>query len=135
MVLHVRKSRVFQPISSGEASSRVFHQENFPHAPISLLPPFPPSSRPMRDPLLFVLALAYRIAFGVVGGWITARLAPSAPMRHALALGAMGTARSIAGAVVAIGRPDLGPAWYPIALVITALPSVWLGARLKGRAR
>jgi hypothetical protein len=28
--------------------------------------------------------------------------------------------------------PELGPKWYPILLVVTALPCVWLGGRMYG---
>jgi hypothetical protein len=50
-------------------------------------------------------------------------------MRHALVLGAVGLALSLAGAIVTIPM-DLGPSWYPIALVLTALPCAWLGGVL-----
>ena len=50
-------------------------------------------------------------------------------MRHALALGAIGFLVSLAGVIVTAGM-DLGPRWYPIALVVTALPGAWLGGRL-----
>lgn len=29
-----------------------------------------------------------------------------------------------------ITRVDVGPAWYPIALVLTAVPCAWLGGAL-----
>jgi hypothetical protein len=47
---------------------------------------FPPFGQPMAD-ALFLLATAYRIVYGVAGCYLTARLAPDRPMRHALALG------------------------------------------------
>jgi hypothetical protein len=50
-------------------------------------------------------------------------------MRHALILGIVGLVLSAAGAIATIPM-DLGPAWYPIALVITALPCAWLGGAL-----
>jgi hypothetical protein len=37
-----------------------------------------------------------------------------------------------AGAVTAITMADLGPDWYPIALALSAFPSVWLGGRVSG---
>jgi ABC-type xylose transport system permease subunit len=51
-------------------------------------------------------------------------------MRHALILGAIGFVVSLAGAITATTMVDLGPAWYPIALVLTALPCAWLGGAL-----
>jgi len=50
---------------------------------------FPPSGEPMPN-ALFLLATAYRMAFGIAGSFIAARLAPNRPMKHALALGGMG---------------------------------------------
>jgi uncharacterized membrane protein YfcA len=89
---------------------------------------YPPWGQPMRDPGLNLLALSYRLVYGVLGGYVAARLAPHAPMRHALAVGVVGLVLSTAGAVTAI-RLDLGPSWYPIALALSALPCAWLGGR------
>jgi hypothetical protein len=53
-------------------------------------------------------------------------------MQHALALGVVGLLLSIVGAVVTWnGEPAFGPHWYPLALVVTALPSAWLGGKLR----
>jgi hypothetical protein len=91
---------------------------------------FPPMGQPMSDGL-FLLALAYRLVYGVAGSYIAARLAPDRPMQHALALGVVGLVLSTAGAVATWGRgPAFGPTWYPLALVITALPTAWLGGIL-----
>jgi hypothetical protein len=90
---------------------------------------FPPPGEPMYDPALNAIALAYRCVFSVLGCYITARLAPRAPMAHALALGAIGTVLSTI-AVFATADMNLGPRWYPIALAISALPSAWLGGKL-----
>lgn len=93
---------------------------------------FPALGQPMAD-ALFVLATAYRTVYGVAGGYITARLAPDRPMQHALALGAVGLALSIVGAVATWGRePALGPAWYPLALVALTMPQCWAGGKLAG---
>ncbi len=85
----------------------------------------------MYDPGLNLLALAYRSVYAVVGSYIAARYAPHTPMRHALALGVVGLVLSVAGAIVTITRYDLGPNWYPIALVLIALPCAWLGGVLQ----
>ena len=90
---------------------------------------FPPWGEPMNDPSLNLLALAYRCAFSVLGCYLTARLVPYAPMGHALTLGLIGTALSTAGAIAASGM-NLGPSWYPIALVLSALPCALLGGLL-----
>jgi hypothetical protein len=75
----------------------------------------------------FAIATIYRSIAAVMGGYVTARLAPGAPMKHAIILGAIGTALALAGVIANLSAPNL---WYPIALVITALPCSWLGGRL-----
>jgi hypothetical protein len=92
---------------------------------------FPPWGQPMSD-ALFLLATAYRNAFAVIGSYITARLAPHRAMKHALIGGAVGLVLSIVGAVTTWNRgPEFGPHWYPIGLVITAIPCAWIGGRLQ----
>jgi hypothetical protein len=91
---------------------------------------YPPLDQPMQANGLFLLALAYRSAFAVLGCWIAARIAPSAPMRHALILGGIGFLLSCVGLAASMGHPEMGPIWYPAALVVTALPCAWLGGWL-----
>jgi hypothetical protein len=76
------------------------------------------------------VATAYRIVYGILGAYIVARLAPSAPMAHALISGVIGVIATTAGAV-ATWNSNLGPHWYPIALVITALPCAWVGGKIR----
>ena len=93
---------------------------------------FPPFGETMAD-ALFLLATAYRIAYGVAGGYIAARLAPDRPMQHALVYGAIGLVVSIVGAMATWDAgPAFGPRWYPLALVATAMPCAWAGGRLRG---
>ena len=95
---------------------------------------FPPLSEPLAyTPSMLAVALVYRCIFTVVGGYVTARLAPDRPMRHAIILGSVGIAAGTIGVVYAW---DVSPEhWYPIALVITALPCTWLGGKLGGAKR
>jgi peptidoglycan/LPS O-acetylase OafA/YrhL len=82
---------------------------------------------------LFVLATMYRILYTVGGGYLTARLAPERPMRHVIVLGCVGLVAATIGLVATWNSgPELGPKWYPILLVVTALPCVWLGGRVYG---
>ena len=93
---------------------------------------YPPWGQPNSDALL-LLATAYRIVYGVAGSYITARLAPNRPMKHALAGGVVGLVVSIVGAVVTWNRgPAFGPHWYPLALIALAMPCAWAGGRLRG---
>jgi hypothetical protein len=92
---------------------------------------FPRLGEPMAD-AFFVLATAYRTVYGVVGSYITARLAPDRPMEHALVGGLVGLVLSTVGAVVTWNRgPAFGPHWYPLTLVVTAMPCAWAGGRLR----
>lgn len=92
---------------------------------------FPPLGQPMRDALL-LLATVYRTLYGVAGSYLTARLAPGRPMAHALTLGILGLAANIAGTVATWHKaPALGHEWYPLTLVVLALPPAWLGGKLR----
>ena len=95
---------------------------------------FPPWGQPMSD-ALFVLATVYRTIYTVLGGYITARLAPYRPMAHVWTLGIIGLLAAIAGALATWDKgPEFGPKWYPLALVVLAIPSVWVGGKLARRA-
>jgi hypothetical protein len=79
-----------------------------------------------------LLATAYRTVFGVVGSYIIARLAPSRPMQHALVGGVVGLVVSIVGAAVTWNKgPAFGPHWYPLALIVLAMPQAWVGGKLR----
>ena len=91
---------------------------------------FPPPGTPMPA-WLWLIATVYRTAFTVLGAWITARLAPGHPMKHAIVLGWIGVALATVGTVGTWSMgPEFGPKWYPISLIVTALPACWAGGRL-----
>jgi len=89
---------------------------------------YPPITQPISDGLA-ILATVYRIVISIAGAWITARLAPQNPMKHALILGVVGVILGLVG-VVATWDLKLGPRWYPIALVVLAIPQCWVGGKL-----
>ena len=90
---------------------------------------FPPMGQPMSD-TFFGLATAYRILYTILGGYLTARLAPNRPGKHVLILTLVGTATATIGAVSTWDKgPEFGPIWYPVALIITA-PVTLLGGKL-----
>jgi hypothetical protein len=90
---------------------------------------YPALGEPMSDGLL-LLATAYRTLYGVISAYVTARLAPYGPMQHALIGGGIGLALSIIGAVATWNR-GFGPHWYPLALIVLAMPPAWLGGKLR----
>jgi hypothetical protein len=89
---------------------------------------FPPPTAGLFETWMLVMALTYRSIYAVVGGYVTALLAPSLPVRHAIILGAIGIVASTLGAIQAW---DMSPHWYPISLIVTALPCTWLGGTLQ----
>ena len=87
---------------------------------------------PMKQPIsnaLALLALSYRIVISVGGAWLTASLAPEKPMKHAIILGTVGAVLGLVGAV-ATWNLNLGPRWYPISLVMLAIPQCWVGGKI-----
>src|SRR5439155_20689948 len=88
---------------------------------------YPPWGQPMYGAGLNLLTLSYRSAYTVIGAYITAQMAPRNPMRHVWILAGIGLAAAIGGVIAALSMPNLGPAWYPIALALTAVPLTWLG--------
>jgi hypothetical protein len=69
---------------------------------------------------------------GLVGGWLTARVAPSSPYAHAAALAALVALISIPAAT---GAPSASyPGWYPGAIGLIAVLGVLLGGKLRAAA-
>ena len=89
---------------------------------------YPPMGQPMDDALA-LLATSYRIVIGVGGAWLTARLAPNKAMKHAMVLGYVGVVLALVG-VVTTWNLGLGPRWYPISLVVLAVPQCWAGGKI-----
>ena len=92
---------------------------------------YPSLGKPMSDPLLG-LATIYRTAYAVAGSYIAARLAPNRPMAQALYPRCARANREHRGAA-AMRNADsvIGHRWYPVALVVLALPPAWAGGRLR----
>jgi hypothetical protein len=93
---------------------------------------FPPPSGGLFITWMLALAFAYRTLYNIVGGYITASIAPANPVKHAFILGCIGTIAGAAGVVIGW---DLSEHWYPIALMVEAVPTCWLGGKLKLRSQ
>src|SRR5258707_5802263 len=85
---------------------------------------FPPATEPEAYTWwMLLLALIYRSLYSVAGFYLTARLAPDRPMRHAIILGIIGTLFAALGAMV---NWNLSAHWYPILLLLVTLTCAWL---------
>lgn len=94
---------------------------------------FPPINRPdLFTPMLYGIAIGQRSAWNVLGGVLTALLAPNRPVGHAIVLGAIGTAMNIAGAII---MWRVGAHWYPFTLAVLAMPCCGLGGLLVVRTK
>jgi hypothetical protein len=76
---------------------------------------------------VLVAALVYRSIFAVLGGYVTARLAPGNPMKHVKVLAVLGAIGGITGVFAGW---QYGNQWYPIALAVTAYPLVYWGGKI-----
>jgi hypothetical protein len=90
---------------------------------------FPPLGQRMAD-RLFLWATIYRIVYGALGSYLTARLAPNRPMWHAMIGALVGMILGSLGAALTWNK-DMGPHWYPLALIVTAIPCAWIGAKIR----
>jgi hypothetical protein len=94
---------------------------------------FPPWGWPMPTNL-WLLALAYRAIDSIGGSYIAALLATDRPLLHALVLGVIGVLLSSIGTIATWSKgAEFGPKWYPIALVIVALPCAVIGGTVRQR--
>ena len=89
---------------------------------------FPEERVPLTNGLS-LLATAYRFVISIGGAWLTARLAPQNPLKHAVILGVVGTVLGLVGVIVT-WNAGMGPRWYPIALTVLAIPQCWIGGQL-----
>jgi hypothetical protein len=91
---------------------------------------FPPPTQGLFVTWMLALAFVYRTIYTVLGGYVTAALAPANPTKHVTILGIIGT---VMGCLGVVAGWNLSEHWYPIALAAAAFPSVWLGGKLKTR--
>ena len=89
---------------------------------------YPAMDQPLT-PTLSLLASSYRLVISIAGAYLTAKLSPDRPMRHAMILGYVGIVLGLIGAI-ATWNLGLGPRWYPVSLVLLAVPQCWFGGWL-----
>ena len=92
---------------------------------------FPPISQGAYATWMLAVALLYRTVYTILGGYMTASLAPQNAMKHVWVLAILG---QIGGIMGVIAGWNLSAHWYPIALAVLAIPSVWIGGWLKTRS-
>jgi hypothetical protein len=81
---------------------------------------------------LLVAATIYRTIYGVLGAYLTAWIAPYRPIAHVMTLGALGLLANLIGTISTWNKgPAYGPHWYPVALIVLAVPTAWLGGKLR----
>ena len=90
---------------------------------------FPPMFQPMAEHQ-WAIALICRLFFAVFGGFLTARLAPAWPMRHAVVLGCIETAMTVPFVLANWNKPEFGPHWFAISAAASCLPLAALGGVL-----
>ncbi|HEX7665247.1 MAG TPA: hypothetical protein VF407_12065 [Polyangiaceae bacterium] len=95
---------------------------------------FPADGSTMADSR-FAVALAYRIVFQIGGCALAGRLAKNHPMRIAMILATIGFVGTAASTLATWNRTDMGPHWYALAIVITALPCGFVGGLVAERGR
>jgi len=91
---------------------------------------FPSPTEGLFITWMLAIALLYRTIYTVLGGYVTAWLAPQNAMKHVWVLAIIGQIGGIMGVVAGW---NLSQHWYPIAIAVLAIPSVWLGGWLRTR--
>ena len=91
---------------------------------------FPPQQPGLFLWWMLLIALLYRGVYTILSGYVTAKLAPQNPLKHAVILGIIGVVVTILGS---IANWDKSAAWYPVALILITLPCTWLGGKMMKR--
>jgi len=78
----------------------------------------------------WLVPLAARVAGAVAGGWVGMQIA-RARMTVTVGVGALAAGHAAVAVFAASSKsPDLGPVWYPVAVLLLSFPATWLGTRL-----
>src|SRR5207247_11078541 len=82
---------------------------------LHVLKVYPPWREPMAG-ALYVMATAYRIVYTILGRYMTARLAPPAPVRRPLLLGLVVLVAGLLGVIANITHAAAGSLWDALAV-------------------
>src|SRR6185312_6529952 len=77
---------------------------------------------------IIALVLICRTVYFILGGYLTAGLAPTRPMLHVMIIGIVGLLMNIAGAISLWNNV---PHWFPVSIILLSYAGVWLGGKLK----
>lgn len=80
--------------------------------------------------LASAVTMFYASAFGVLSSYLTAALAPTRPVMHALVLGGIVFLFALGGL---IGSWHRAPAWFNVGFLVAVLASACLGGVIRAR--
>jgi hypothetical protein len=87
-------------------------------------------SEVVQGTLASVVTIVYAATFGVLSGYLTAQLASSRPVLHAMVLGGVVFLFALGGLA---GSWQKAPTWFNLGFLGMIFPSAWLGAFLRVR--
>lgn len=89
---------------------------------------FAPVGRPGEySSWMLFIALAYRIGFTALGGFVVGKLAPEKPVGHILVMAIIATLLGIGGILASWG---VLAAWFLFGQAILSFPAVWYGGKV-----
>ena len=84
----------------------------------------------MESVTWLLVTQVYVFLYATFGCWLTGRLAPDRPMRHAIILGLLGLAFNLAGSAMQWATV---PVWYHVLAIALVMPASYLGGLLAER--
>jgi hypothetical protein len=90
----------------------------------------PPPGTPNTSTAALIGICAYVALYGILGCYVTARLAPSRPLLHALILGGLALAMSIP-MTMAVWNDT--PPWFNVYNLLAVMPYAYIGGRIRER--
>jgi peptidoglycan/LPS O-acetylase OafA/YrhL len=90
----------------------------------------PPPGTPNTNTTALLVICAYVALYGILGCYVTARLAPSRPLLHALIVGGLALAMSIP-ATIAVWNDT--PVWFNVYNLLAVMPYAYVGGRIRER--